>query len=118
MSTKNVYHSGLDTSSAEAEKETHADQAAASSATVLKSSLKTAGVKKLNHSVTWADNKKAGNGHNGSLCEVKEWLLKNLPASVTSESPDATASAALLNAIAQASADTNRNVLSSSPPSA
>ncbi|XWS74371.1 hypothetical protein CRYUN_Cryun02cG0209600 [Craigia yunnanensis] len=71
-STKNVYQSGLDTSSAEAEKETHADKGAVSSETVLKSSLKSAGAKKLNHSVTWADNKKVDNARNGNLCEVKE----------------------------------------------
>ncbi|EOY34547.1 F2P16.20-like protein isoform 3, partial [Theobroma cacao] len=71
-STKNVYQSGLDTSSAEAEKETHADKAVTSSETVLKSSLKSAGAKKLNRFVTWADKKKADNAGNGNLCEVKE----------------------------------------------
>ena len=71
-STKNVYQSGLDTSSAEAEKETHADKGAVSSETVLKSSLKSAGAKKLNNSVTWADNKKVDNACNGNLCKVKE----------------------------------------------
>ncbi|XVE59003.1 hypothetical protein DITRI_Ditri05aG0009300 [Diplodiscus trichospermus] len=71
-STKPVYQSGLDSSTAEAEEETHADKAAASSETVLKSSLKSAGARKLNRSVTWADNKKVDNARNNNLCEVKE----------------------------------------------
>ncbi|XVF20338.1 hypothetical protein REPUB_Repub11eG0189600 [Reevesia pubescens] len=71
-STKNVNRTDLDTSRAEAERETHTDKAAASSETVLKSSLKSAGAKKLNRSVTWADNKKVDNACNGNLCEVKE----------------------------------------------
>ncbi|XWS53355.1 hypothetical protein CRYUN_Cryun11dG0150200 [Craigia yunnanensis] len=75
-STKNVYQTGLVTSSAEEEKEIHADKAAASSETVLKSSLRSAGAKKLNRSVTWADNKKVENAHNGNLCEVKEMVTQ------------------------------------------
>ncbi|PPR88184.1 hypothetical protein GOBAR_AA32509 [Gossypium barbadense] len=50
-STKYVYQSGLDTVSAEAE---------------------SARAKKLNRSVTWADNKDVDNARKGSLCEVKE----------------------------------------------
>ncbi|XP_022730560.1 putative RNA polymerase II subunit B1 CTD phosphatase RPAP2 homolog isoform X2 [Durio zibethinus] len=71
-STKNVYQNGLDTCSAETEKEIHAAKAATSSETVLRSSLKSAGAKKLNHSVTWADSKEVYNARNGNLCEVKE----------------------------------------------
>ncbi|XVF46222.1 hypothetical protein PTKIN_Ptkin03bG0010000 [Pterospermum kingtungense] len=71
-STQNVCQSGLDTSSAEAEKENHADKATASGETVLKSSLKSAGAKKLNRSVTWADDKKVDNSCEDSLCEIKE----------------------------------------------
>ncbi|XP_022754392.1 putative RNA polymerase II subunit B1 CTD phosphatase RPAP2 homolog isoform X2 [Durio zibethinus] len=69
--TRNIYQSGLDTS-AEAKKEAHANKAATSSETVLKSSLKSAGAKKLNLSITWADNKKVDNALNGNLYEVKE----------------------------------------------
>ncbi|MBA0709977.1 hypothetical protein Golax_024985 [Gossypium laxum] len=50
-SSKYVYQSGLDTVSAEAE---------------------SARAKKLNRSVTWADNKNVDNARKGSLCEVKE----------------------------------------------
>ncbi|MBA0796912.1 hypothetical protein Gohar_007644 [Gossypium harknessii] len=50
-SSKYVYQSGLDTVSAEAE---------------------SARAKKLNRSVTWADNKNVDNALKGSLCEVKE----------------------------------------------
>ncbi|PPD89396.1 hypothetical protein GOBAR_DD13680 [Gossypium barbadense] len=50
-SSKYVYQSGLDTVSAEAE---------------------SARAKKLNCSVTWADNKNVDNARKGSLCEVKE----------------------------------------------
>ncbi|KAB2071327.1 hypothetical protein ES319_A08G213600v1 [Gossypium barbadense] len=58
-STKYVYQSGLDT-------------AVASSEVVLKSELRSARAKKLNRSVTWADNKDVDNARKGSLCEVKE----------------------------------------------
>ncbi|PPS02748.1 hypothetical protein GOBAR_AA17907 [Gossypium barbadense] len=71
-STKCVDQSGLDTINAEAEKETHSDKAMASSGVVLKSSLKPAGAKKLNRSVTWADKKNVDSARKGSLCEVKE----------------------------------------------
>ncbi|XP_012479686.1 putative RNA polymerase II subunit B1 CTD phosphatase RPAP2 homolog [Gossypium raimondii] len=71
-STKCVDQSGLDTINAEAEKETHSDKAVASSGVVLKSSLKSAGAKKLNRSVTWADKKNVDGARKGSLCEVKE----------------------------------------------
>ncbi|MBA0682728.1 hypothetical protein Goari_024422, partial [Gossypium aridum] len=71
-STKCVDQSGLDTINAEAEKETHSDKAVASSGVVLKSSLKSAGAKKLNRSVTWADKKNVDSARKGSLCEVKE----------------------------------------------
>ncbi|OMO82815.1 hypothetical protein CCACVL1_11738 [Corchorus capsularis] len=71
-STKNVDQSSLDTSIAEADKETQAGKAATSSETALKSSLKSAGAKKLNRSVTWADNKKVNDSGNSNLCEVRE----------------------------------------------
>ncbi|TYI70740.1 hypothetical protein E1A91_D08G243200v1 [Gossypium mustelinum] len=59
-SSKYVYQSGLDTVSAEADE------------VVLKSVLRSARAKKLNCSVTWADNKNVDNARKGSLCEVKE----------------------------------------------
>ncbi|GMI88900.1 hypothetical protein HRI_002559300 [Hibiscus trionum] len=71
-STSYVYQSDLGTIGTEAEKETHVDEAVASSEGLLKSSLKSAGAKKLNRSVTWADNKNAHNARKGNLCEVKE----------------------------------------------
>ncbi|KAK8564655.1 hypothetical protein V6N13_019842 [Hibiscus sabdariffa] len=71
-STSCVYQNDLGTIGTEAEKETHVDKAVASGEVVLKSSLKSAGAKKLNRSVTWADNKNVDNAWKGNLCEVKE----------------------------------------------
>ncbi|KAK8697960.1 hypothetical protein V6N13_114092 [Hibiscus sabdariffa] len=71
-STSCVYQSDLGTIGTEAEKETHVDKAVTSSEVVLKSSLKSAGAKKLNRSVTWADNKNVDNARKGNLCEVQE----------------------------------------------
>ncbi|KAE8732791.1 F2P16.20-like protein isoform 2 [Hibiscus syriacus] len=64
--------SDLGTIGTEAEKETRADKAVASSEVLLKSSLKSAGGKKLNRSVTWAEDKNVGNPQKDNLCEVKE----------------------------------------------
>ncbi|GMI74830.1 hypothetical protein HRI_001152300 [Hibiscus trionum] len=72
LSTKCVDQSGSDSISAVAEKENDTDKAVESSEVVLKSSLKSAGAKKLNRSVTWADNKDVGGARKGGVCEVKE----------------------------------------------
>ncbi|KAF8401244.1 hypothetical protein HHK36_012176 [Tetracentron sinense] len=49
---------------------------------VLKSSLKSSGAKKLNRSITWADERKIENRGNGNLCNVRE--MGDTPESIES----------------------------------
>ncbi|KAA8545290.1 hypothetical protein F0562_020074 [Nyssa sinensis] len=59
----------------ETKEESRAEKVAHLSATMLKSSLKSAGAKQLTRSVTWADEKTDG-ADNRNLCEVREFKNK------------------------------------------
>ncbi|KAE8730334.1 hypothetical protein F3Y22_tig00003041pilonHSYRG01385 [Hibiscus syriacus] len=88
LKSKEVQGKGACTISAVAEKETDTDKAVGSSEVVLKSSLKSAGAKKLNRSVSWADNKNAGEARKDSRCEKLAMALSNAAAAVASGDSD------------------------------